>query len=226
MIHLRIDGVNFPVPPEEFTTTLQNRNKVETLIAGNEINILKKPGLREFSCEIRLPDFEYSWGDWMQANASPIPSGFNEPIVYIRFLDDLKTGKKVFRLILVDDDGENVSANVTMEDLSFVRSTEWTTARCVFKKFVDYKTVVVKRNNKNVTNAISKKPKKSSYPVEKGDTLKKISKKMYGTQKYASKIYSWNKKAIETAAKKHKRKSSSKGKYIYKGTRLKLKTVK
>lgn len=226
MIHLRIDDVNFPVPPEEFTTTLPNRNKTETLIAGNEINIVKEPGLREFSCEVRLPDAKYSWGDWSQKSDAPIPDGFNEPDVYIRFLDDLKTNKKVFRLILVNDDGRNVSVNVTLEELSFIRNIEWTSAKCTFKKFVDYNTVVVKENNKNVTNKTTKKPKKTSYTIKKGDTLKMISKKMYGTQKYASKIYSWNKNVIEKAAKKHKRKSSSKGKYIYKGTKLKLKTVK
>ena len=55
--------------------------------------------------------------------------------------------------------------------------------------------------------------------------MKKISKKMYGTQKYAPKIYKWNKKKIEKAARKHGRKSSKKGKYIYKGTKLKLKKI-
>ena len=32
--------------------------------------------------------------------------------------------------------------------------------------------------------------------------------------------------AIENAAKKHDRKSSKKGKYLYKGTKLKLKNIK
>ena len=60
-----------------------------------------------------------------------------------------------------------------------------------------------------------KKVKKKS-----GDTLKKIAKSKTGKSANASKIYAKNKSVIEKAAKKHGRRSSSKGRYIYQGTKL------
>ena len=53
-----------------------------------------------------------------------------------------------------------------------------------------------------------------------GDTLKKIAKSKTGKSANASKIYAKNKSVIEKAAKKHGRRSSSKGRYIYQGTKL------
>lgn len=60
------------------------------------------------------------------------------------------------------------------------------------------------------------------YTVKKGDTLGKIAKKCMrkNTKSNRNKIYAKNKTVIEKAAKKHKRKSSGKGKYLYSGTKL------
>lgn len=225
MFYLRIAGVNFPVAPEEITTTHNNKNTTVTLLNEKEINIKRKPGLKDFSFDVRLPDADYSWAYWEQPDGAGIESGFNEPDEYIAILEDLKESKKDFDLILVDEEGNNFNQRVTLEDLTISKNTEWVTATCSFKEYVDFKTVVKKKSSKT-SKKTSKTPKKKSYTVKSGDTLKKISKKMYGTQNYASKIYSWNKSAIEKAAKKHDRKSSSKGKYVYKGTKLKLKTIK
>lgn len=78
-----------------------------------------------------------------------------------------------------------------------------------------------KGGSKSSRNA---KPKKKVYTVPKNYTSRsgicKISKKYYGTTSKWQKIYNKNKKKIEAAAKKHKRKSSDKGKYLYKGTKL------
>lgn len=68
----------------------------------------------------------------------------------------------------------------------------------------------------------SKQSSKKKYTVKKGDSLWKISKKFYKKGSQWKKIYNANKSTIEKAAKKHKRKSSSNGKYIYPGTVLKI----
>ena len=74
---------------------------------------------------------------------------------------------------------------------------------------------------KSKTNrSSSSSSKKKTYKVKKGDTLKKISQKKYKTPKKWINIYNANNKVIEKAAKKHGRKSSNKGKYIYAGTVL------
>ncbi len=72
--------------------------------------------------------------------------------------------------------------------------------------------------NRTSTPASTKK----KYTVKSGDTLKKISIKKYRTAKKWTNIYKANKKVIEKAAKKHGRKSSDKGKYIYPGTVLSI----
>ena len=224
MMYLRIAGVNFPVAPEEISTETVNKNTAFTLVNEKEINIPRKPGLSEYSMDIRLPDEEYSWAYWQQDGGSAIGSGFNTPDVYVDFLNKLKTDKSIFTLMIVEDDGGSFACTVTLETMTVTESKEWTVASCTFKQYTDVVTRVKKKTT--TSGKVSKKPKKSSYTVADGDTLKKISKKMYGTQDYASKIYSWNKSAIEKAAKNHGRKSSSNGKYIYKGTKLTLKTIK
>ena len=225
MYYLRIDGVNYPVAPESFTTETTNKNRAETLVNEQEINIIKQRGLTNITMDARLPDAEYSWAYWEQPSGSELSSGFNDPDTFIDHLNSLKDDKKSFELIIVNDEGNNFSETVTLESMTVSRSNEFVTATCEFKEYVDYTTKVV-GGKITTTSRTTKKPKKSSYTVKKGDTLKKISKAMYGTQSYGSKIYSWNKSAIEKAAKKNGKKSSSSGKYLYKGTKLTLKTIK
>lgn len=234
MYYLRINGANFPVAPENFTEELANKDETITLISQDEVTVPKKPGLEAYTLSIRLPAEDYPWACWTQPKGSKIDEGFNEPGVYKDFLKNLKEKKKSFELVLVSDMDEDGSVDafakdVTLESVSFTADAnegDDVIAECTFREWVDYSTAVKKNSGKKKTSKSKKEPKKKSYTVAKGDTLKKISKKMYGVQKYASKIYSWNKKAIEKAAKDHKRKSSDKGKYIYKGTKLKLKTIK
>ena len=76
----------------------------------------------------------------------------------------------------------------------------------------------VKKKSGKKRNSKSKKTIK--YTVRSGDTLKKIAKSKTGKSANASKIYAKNKSVIEKAAKKHGRRSSSKGRYIYQGTKL------
>ena len=233
MYYLRIDGVNYPVAPGKTDEDWKNRNEQVSLITEKEITLLKKPGLSSYKMDILLPSEEYPWAYYDQPADSALQNGFNEPGEYVSLLRKLKSGKKHFQLMIVRDIDENGTAKnftreVTLEELTITEDAEEggdTIVSCTFKKWVDYKTKVKKKKSTGTTTT-TKKPKKKSYTVKKGDTLKKISKKMYGTTKYASKICSWNKKTIEKAAKKHGRKSSNSGKHIYKGTKLKLKTIK
>lgn len=65
--------------------------------------------------------------------------------------------------------------------------------------------------------------KSTTYTIKKGDTLSLIAKKKLGKSSLASTLYKNNKTVIETAAKKHGRKSSANGHYIYPGTKLVIK---
>lgn len=63
----------------------------------------------------------------------------------------------------------------------------------------------------------------ATYTVKSGDTLWSIAKTQLGSSSKWKDIYSKNKSVIEQAAKKHGKKSSSMGHWIYPGTELKLK---
>lgn len=234
MYYLRIAGANFPVAPESIEEAMGNKNETVDLASEKQINILKKPGLTSYTMDIRLPREEWPWAYYEQPKDSDIKEGFNKPEEYVKLLRQKKTKREHFQLMIVEtingseDTVENFTEEVTLEDATFrMDSAEGDdiVASCTFKKWVDYATAK-KKGKVSTKTKVTKKPKKKTYTVKAGDTLKSISKKMYGTQKNAGKIYAWNKKAIEKAAKKHGKKSSKKGKYIYKGTKLKLKTVK
>ena len=48
-----------PIPPEEIETSIKNKNEVVSMINGDDLNLLKKPGLTEFSFSIRLPVVDF-----------------------------------------------------------------------------------------------------------------------------------------------------------------------
>lgn len=54
-----IDKMLLPIPPEEIETSIKNKNEVVSMINGDDLNLLKKPGLTEFSFSIRLPVVDF-----------------------------------------------------------------------------------------------------------------------------------------------------------------------
>ena len=235
MWYLRIAKINFPIVPESVTEERPNRNEKIDLASGKQVNLTKTPGLAKYTMDIRLPRQKWPWAYWKQPKSSPLSTGYHLPETYAKYLRKWKSDKSHVSLMLIRDKASNGTVNVikqtvTIEELSFntdAAEGDDMIVSCTFQKWVDYKTKV-KKKKKAKAKSVKKttfKPKKKTYKVKKHDTLKKISKKMYGTQEFASDIYKWNKKVIEKAAKKHKRKSSKKGKYLYKGTKLKLKNI-
>lgn len=93
-----------------------------------------------------------------------------------------------------------------------------------FVSAVDVKVETVKKK-KGKTSGKKRNSKRSgakTYTVKKGDCLWNISKKFYKKSSDWKKIYKANKSTIEKAAKKHGKKSSNKGHWIYPGTKLKI----
>lgn len=75
---------------------------------------------------------------------------------------------------------------------------------------------------KKTTTRSSKTTTQKKYTVKSGDCLWSIAKKFYGSGTQWKKIYNANKSKIEAAAKKHGKKSSNNGWWIYPGTVLSI----
>lgn len=86
------------------------------------------------------------------------------------------------------------------------------------------KTVTVTKTTKTTTTTqkTTTRPttKQKTYKVKSGDTLWAIAQAYYGKGAQYTKIYNANKTIIENTAKKHGKKSSNNGHWIYPGTVL------
>lgn len=95
-----------------------------------------------------------------------------------------------------------------------------------FSKAVNIEVETLKKSkSKSKTSGNKRTSKKSTqkkYTIKKRDSLWNISKKFYKTGTKWKKIYTANKSVIEKAAKKHGKKSSNNGKWIYPGTVIKI----
>lgn len=80
------------------------------------------------------------------------------------------------------------------------------------------------KKKKSAVKKTTKRPSSSSktYEVKTGDCLWNISKRFLGKGTVWKRIYNLNKSVIEKVAKKHGKKSSSNGHWIFPGTKLKI----
>ncbi len=233
MYGMYIAGIRFPVTPGSMTIKVKSQNKTITLINEGEVNLVKTPGLSEIIInELLLPSIQkypfavYEGGKFKGAKY---------------FLDKLEAWKKkkkpvAFKLSRTTPDNRNLlwdtDFDVTIEDYEIIEDAEkYGMDICVKLTMKQYrnwgakKVKIKKKNGKNKISANTLRPAKEpakKYTVKKGDTLLKIARKQLGDGSKRKGIYKLNKKTIEAAAKKHGRKSSSNGYWIYPGTKLKL----
>ena len=81
--------------------------------------------------------------------------------------------------------------------------------------FIEDREVVVK------SSTVKRQTKKTiTYTLKKGDTLWKIAQKYLGAGSKWKTIYNANKTIIEQQAKKHGKKSSDNGKWLYPGVKI------
>lgn len=235
-----IDKVLFPVTPGKLQVKINGTNKTLTLINEGEVNLIKSPGLTDISTEVLLPTLtEYPFAVYT--------NGFQKPNWYLEKLEKWKQSKKpvAFKMLRTSPDGRELlwdtNISVTIEDykieedadtqgfdvvvsISMKEYRDWGAKKLVIKKSKKKKSKSKTKKKKAIKKKKTRKTKSpaKSYIVKKGDCLMTIARKQLGNASKWKSIYNLNKKTIETAAKKHGRKSSSNGHWIYRGTKLKL----
>ena len=135
-----IDGQLLPITPASIDTKIGNKNKIVTLLNGEELNLLKKPKLTEFDFEFRLPSEDY-----------PAVKSFVAPITVLNKLEDLKKNKKSFQFIIIRtpyEKGLNNSINkkVTLEEYTIkedVKNGPDLIVSVKLKQYIPIKTKVV-----------------------------------------------------------------------------------
>ena len=220
------DVLTFPITPSELTIKVGSNNKVVTLINEGDINILKSPSLVEVTFEARFPMRKY-----------PYSRNYSDFKNYHDKFKELKEDKKSFRFIVArtTPNGKrtwDTNLLMALEEYELKESADEGDDVIIsfkLKQFKEYGVKTVKivsakpdttsTSNKSRNNDNKTKDSKQ-YVVKSGDCLWNIAKKFYGSGAKWKTIYNANKSAIEADAKKHGKKSSSNGHWIWPGLKL------
>lgn len=235
--------VQFPIAPSDLTISVNGRNETIDLMNEGEVNLLKSPGLTEISFTALIPQVtKYPFA----VNDEPIDTYtdfLNEMLVNkkpfrfvvvraagtkLLFDTNLKVSCENYELKESADNGFDVKLKISLKQyrdygvktitLVSVQTTQTTTTTTNQTTTTTTPTTTTSASTNNSRPTQNNSGKK--YKVKKGDTLWAIAKKYYGNASKWKKIYTKNKSVIEKAAKKHGKKSSDNGHWIYPGTTI------
>jgi len=177
-----LDGIPLPVAPSKMKLSMKNRNGSATLLNGEEVSILKAPGLTEISFEALLPQRQYPFGYY--------PEGFLPASYYLGKFELLKTGKKPFQFLVsrVTPQGRllyETNLKVSLEEYEVGDNASDGLDMTVAIRLRQYKSYGLKEISGSSGAAVSAKKRESkeaakSYTVKKGDCLYNICKAQLG----------------------------------------------
>ena len=201
-----LGGVLMPITPSKVKVKINNQNETLTLINGEEINILKEPGLTDVSFDLLLPQVSYPFTN----------GGAQSADYYLSLFERLKTSKQPFQFILNRSmpSGRRLfytNLTVGMEDYQITDDAEEgfdITVTVSLKQYRHYGTKTVKvqpaqtpaepptATVEQPQRETSQAPQQSTYTVKSGDCLWNIAKKYLGDGSRYNEIYNLNKDKI------------------------------
>lgn len=228
MYQFYIDGMLLPVAPEKLTVKIGNQNKTLTLINGEEVGVLKRPGLSKITFSALLPAAPYPFARYA--------GGFQSPAYFLNKLEELKNSLKPFLFQVLRPQGwAQSSFTVSLEDYSITEDAgsygrdvsvevtlfqyrAYATKIITFQKEAGGTTASVEEEARPTTG----KPAEKTYTVQAGDCLWNIAKKFLGNGARYPEIIQLNLDTLDADARKHGKASSSNGYWLFAGTVLKL----
>lgn len=195
-----------PITPSKVKVKINNQNETLTLINGEEINILKEPGLTDVSFDLLLPQVSYPFTN----------GGAQSADYYLSLFERLKTSKQPFQFILNRSmpTGRRLfytNLTVGMEDYQITDDAEEgfdITVTVSLKQYRHYgtKTVTIQpaptpaetptATVEQPQRETSQAPQQTTYTVKSGDCLWNIAKKYLGDGSRYNEIYELNKDKI------------------------------
>lgn len=143
---------------------------------------------------------------------------WKDPSTYHKILEDWKKKGTPLRLLVV---GYPINQNVILDDYNGAPAGAFGDIEYEVSFIEDRDITIQTTKVKSQTSSTKRAAEeKASHTVKKGDTLWAIAKKYLGAGSKWNTIYKANKAIIESTAKKHGKKSSDNGHWIYPGTKL------
>ncbi len=218
---LYFGNVLMPIPPESIEMKINNKNETLDLLNGGEINIRKAPGLTDIKMDLSIPNIKYPFATYR--------NGFKRAYYYLRYLEKLKSERKVFSYILIRHlpDGTKLfqtAMKVTLEEYTIKEDAENGFDVVVEVKLKQYKAFKAKKakliiTTKDKINAEKKrnyqikkecerlekmKRLPTFHKVKKTDTLWSLAKTYYGDELKYQGIYKANKYNKKSSAEEQK----------------------
>lgn len=195
-----IDDMLLPIPPQKIPIKYPGQNKTATLINGEEINLIRPPGLAEISIDIILPQMNYPCAVW--------DGSVDNAEDFVSRLQELKESRETFEFIVIRDSFDT-NMDVTLEDykvsddvkegLDLVVSITMKEARNYGTKIMNFAIIPdqpVPAAAEPEPERAEQPPASGSYTVVKGDCLSKIAQKQLGNANRWREIYNLNRDKI------------------------------
>ena len=215
------ESIQLPVVPAEFQVDDGVNNVVVNITSMGDANLPGKKSLRELILASFFPAQDYGF---------LVCERKDDPYEYIEWLRDRKNNGVIMRVIIT---GTDINLTCLIEKLEY--GEDDASGDVNFSISLKEYIVIDPAEGEDTDGGGGRvdKPKPKTYTVKKGDTLKKIAKKYLGSASKSKQLYKKNKKVIERAFRKWRKKqikkgktvkakNSHKGKSLIKGTKLVL----
>lgn len=201
-----IDDMLLPLPPQKIPIKYPGQNKSTTLINGEEINLVRPPGLAEISIDAIIPQMDYPCAVW--------DGSIEDAEDFLDHLHDLKESGDPFEFIVIrDGPGRNdffdTNIDVTLEDYKVSDDVKEGFDLVVSLTMKEYKSYGTKIMNFVIVedqpipaaeepepDRQAEVPPAKTYTVQKGDCLTLIAKRQLGNGSRWREIYDLNRDKI------------------------------